>query len=416
MARIAAIAMLLWALGEHSYGYYTLVRWVVFGVAGYLSFSAARRAAAGWAWLFGVTALLFNPLWPVLLGREIWRVVDLVVAAVLVISLVADWRLSSYSVATHAPPPLGKDTSHIPSSGLPFTLVRVGAAALLLWSSIDESHRYVFQPPYEAVGIAMGLTLGYGAFRADLLERRGWTWSLGVPAFLFWFQMGDVAWPAIHLIAAVMLLISIPVLRESKQVFLYRGGYDDAKDYDVVKVWAAEAVWRVADAVYRPLLAPRLGRPIRAVQAAIAPRRHQRFCELTQNLFAQCLVAAGAKFADDLESAGLPRTEKRHIRKEIICWAGGAYESLTNLPSNEVDGWRVRIERALELHEKAPTTDDAQRFRNVLKCVEWAIPPGAVEESSSQLARADLITEPGSFLRTRQRFQSGSRAELTDAD
>lgn len=40
-----------------------------------------------WWFVFVVIAILFNPVFPFHLGRELWQVVDLIVAAILVISL-----------------------------------------------------------------------------------------------------------------------------------------------------------------------------------------------------------------------------------------------------------------------------------------------------------------------------------------
>lgn len=76
---IAAV-MLLGAIGYWPYGYYTVLRWV--------TCAAAIAAALGgytfkipWAiWSFGFIAILFNPLIPVHLSRDLWQLMDIAAA------------------------------------------------------------------------------------------------------------------------------------------------------------------------------------------------------------------------------------------------------------------------------------------------------------------------------------------------
>ncbi len=87
VARIAAAILLFWALDRHPYGYYTLLRFVVCGVTAYGAYFAAEVKQTGWAWIFGVVALLFNPLIPIHLRRDTWAIIDLGVAGFLLISI-----------------------------------------------------------------------------------------------------------------------------------------------------------------------------------------------------------------------------------------------------------------------------------------------------------------------------------------
>ena len=77
--------------------YYTLLRWVVCGVATFAAFHAAKSKKTGWMWVLAIAALAFNPLLPVHLKRETWAVIDIAVAVLLVVSIVA--------IDRHAPPP-----------------------------------------------------------------------------------------------------------------------------------------------------------------------------------------------------------------------------------------------------------------------------------------------------------------------
>jgi len=85
MPQTIACLMLLWALNpENPYGYYILLRIVCCAVFAYLAFHAAAQNQQGWVWVFGVTAVVYNPFLRVHLTREIWAVVNV---ATIVIAL-----------------------------------------------------------------------------------------------------------------------------------------------------------------------------------------------------------------------------------------------------------------------------------------------------------------------------------------
>lgn len=67
------------------YGFYTLVRFVamvVFGVFAYQYYEKKRKELAI---TFGALALLFQPFVKIALGGEVWNIVDVVVAILLVV-------------------------------------------------------------------------------------------------------------------------------------------------------------------------------------------------------------------------------------------------------------------------------------------------------------------------------------------
>lgn len=81
--QVIAGAMLLWALVPNNpYAYYVLFRWVVCPCFGYAAFQAYHKNKIRWVWVLGVFAVLFNPLFPVHLNREMWFVFDLLAAGV----------------------------------------------------------------------------------------------------------------------------------------------------------------------------------------------------------------------------------------------------------------------------------------------------------------------------------------------
>ena len=87
LARMFASLMLFLALSDLPYGYYVLIRWVVCGVTAYGAFVSFGFDRKGWAWIFGIIAVLFNPIIIIHLAREIWAPIDIAVALTLIISL-----------------------------------------------------------------------------------------------------------------------------------------------------------------------------------------------------------------------------------------------------------------------------------------------------------------------------------------
>lgn len=88
IAVIVSVVMLLLAVPSlFPYGYFQLLRWAVAGTAiysGYLSYGLGKKE---WLWVMAVVAVLFNPIAPIHLDKEVWVVVDVAVAILFLISL-----------------------------------------------------------------------------------------------------------------------------------------------------------------------------------------------------------------------------------------------------------------------------------------------------------------------------------------
>jgi hypothetical protein len=83
-AVIAAVILLL-ALAPWPYGYYQLLKFVVCGAAGYIAFTAYSWKKIWAMWLFGFIAILFNPLIPIYLSREVWQPIDIICGILFVV-------------------------------------------------------------------------------------------------------------------------------------------------------------------------------------------------------------------------------------------------------------------------------------------------------------------------------------------
>jgi len=79
------ICIIVLCLVPMPYGFYQLVRFlamVVFGVMAYQYYNQKNETLAV---VFGALALLFQPLFKIVLGRVLWNIIDVVVAIFLVV-------------------------------------------------------------------------------------------------------------------------------------------------------------------------------------------------------------------------------------------------------------------------------------------------------------------------------------------
>lgn len=86
---IIAILMLLLAIPEGlwPYGYYVFLRWIITGVAIFILWIAHNLERRGWFWLMMLIAILFNPIVPIHLDKEIWVAIDFIVATLFLVSI-----------------------------------------------------------------------------------------------------------------------------------------------------------------------------------------------------------------------------------------------------------------------------------------------------------------------------------------
>lgn len=98
---VIAALMLFGALGQWPYGYYQLLRFVVCGTSISIAFIAYRWQKLWATWLFGFMAVLFNPLIPIHLPREVWKLID-VTSAFLFIAIASTLRKPTKDKAKEA--------------------------------------------------------------------------------------------------------------------------------------------------------------------------------------------------------------------------------------------------------------------------------------------------------------------------
>ncbi|ACL06899.1 hypothetical protein Dalk_5229 [Desulfatibacillum aliphaticivorans] len=77
ISKIVSITMLLWALyPENPYGYYVLLRIVLFIVCIFFVIDAKEKLNTPMAVAFGITGIIYNPVISIHLTREIWTVIN----------------------------------------------------------------------------------------------------------------------------------------------------------------------------------------------------------------------------------------------------------------------------------------------------------------------------------------------------
>ena len=82
---IIASVILLGALGNWPYGYYQLLRWITCGAAVCVAFLAYHWEKKWATVVFAIVAVLFNPLLPIHLSRDLWQPIDVVCAVLFVV-------------------------------------------------------------------------------------------------------------------------------------------------------------------------------------------------------------------------------------------------------------------------------------------------------------------------------------------
>jgi hypothetical protein len=86
LAWVALTAVLL-ALAPWPYAYYQLLRWFLCGLMAYGVYISIDKPKPWVPWVLGGFAVLYNPVIPIHLGREIWSVVNLITAVVIYLAM-----------------------------------------------------------------------------------------------------------------------------------------------------------------------------------------------------------------------------------------------------------------------------------------------------------------------------------------
>lgn len=81
---LAMALLLLLGVGSMPYFYYQLMRFLVFAGFGYLAYLQYKESSIDRMILFIILALLFQPFFPINLGKDLWKIIDVLIAAYLI--------------------------------------------------------------------------------------------------------------------------------------------------------------------------------------------------------------------------------------------------------------------------------------------------------------------------------------------
>lgn len=87
---LLTVVMLLLTFLDWDYGFYQILRWIVTVSAVYIAYQNYLQENKNWVWVFAIIAILFNPISPIHLDREIWAIIDTIVAVVYLVAFYKD--------------------------------------------------------------------------------------------------------------------------------------------------------------------------------------------------------------------------------------------------------------------------------------------------------------------------------------
>jgi hypothetical protein len=92
-ACVLTVVLLIVGTRRHiPYGFYTLLRIAVCGLAAYFAWRDWKVPTRIWPLAFAAIAVLFNPLMPIRLSRADWYPIDVAVAGLFALWAVLDWN------------------------------------------------------------------------------------------------------------------------------------------------------------------------------------------------------------------------------------------------------------------------------------------------------------------------------------
>ena len=158
-------AMLLLCLAPMPYGYFMLVRFVMMVACGWMAYRYFTIKKSIAAWVYVILAVLFQPIYKIVLGRGIWNVVDVVVAVFLIVLYIVERRLEKKERISYQPlPPMeqpeqidNKFEFRLEGKLGPKELIYVASEEDRALSELIESHPEVF----EGWGKMMGFHIIY---------------------------------------------------------------------------------------------------------------------------------------------------------------------------------------------------------------------------------------------------------------
>lgn len=91
-------ALLLLCLVNMPYGYYVFIRIIMSIAAAIISYNYFEQNKNEIAYFWGGIVILFQPLYKIPLGKDLWKIVDLIIAIILIIRIYKDYNKSKREI------------------------------------------------------------------------------------------------------------------------------------------------------------------------------------------------------------------------------------------------------------------------------------------------------------------------------
>ena len=91
----AAVMLIMLACavtGRHPHGFYTALRWVCCAGFAYSAIASGLLGQVAWTAIFGIQAVLFNPIVEFHFRRDTWQTIDKLAIASLIVAAVMFWK------------------------------------------------------------------------------------------------------------------------------------------------------------------------------------------------------------------------------------------------------------------------------------------------------------------------------------
>jgi hypothetical protein len=90
ISKIVLAILFVICLADMPYGYFQFVRFLGMVGFAFLAFNEYEKENKGWTIFYIVSAILINPIFKISLGRELWNIIDIVWAIILVGTIIFD--------------------------------------------------------------------------------------------------------------------------------------------------------------------------------------------------------------------------------------------------------------------------------------------------------------------------------------
>ena len=98
--KIVIVGLSFWALADNPYGYYQFLRVAIF-IAGiilaYVTYEN-KQEINFWVCFYGLTAVLWNPIFPIYMTKEVWSVFNVTAGTIYLVSIFKDKQSNGQSL------------------------------------------------------------------------------------------------------------------------------------------------------------------------------------------------------------------------------------------------------------------------------------------------------------------------------